>query len=295
MSEIQSTITNLELRESNTDGSEGAGLSHTAEGLFLLYCLEMAGAGEPRGGVTIVHDQSDHGGRYTDLATRLVRDDWALALPDLRGHGQSEGPRGHSWGIKEPLRDIDSVQDHLAYRLPDHPKILVGIGLGALYSLAYAQAHGDRVQGLVLVGALLEPSFPSPPKPGGLKGLFKKPAPTDEAELGWSAAALTGDGAQQSAYAADPLVHGKVTRHLAERIGAEAAQVRSAATSMSVPTLAFHGAEDSIASIATVEALARDGFELRRVEGAKHDLLHESGADGLCDQIGEWIDRTCPR
>lgn len=295
MSEILSTVTNLELRESNPDGSEGAGLSHTAEGLFLLHVLEMAGAGEPRGGVTIVHDQSDHGERYTDLAARLVRDDWALALPDLRGHGRSEGPRGHSWGIKEPVRDIDSVQDHLAYRLPDHPKVIVGIGLGGLYALAYAQTHPDRVQALVLAGALLAPRLPLPPKPGGLKGLFKKPAPTDEAELGWTAEQMTADAAQQAAWTADPNVHGKVTRHTAERIPREAEAVRAAARSMTVPTLALHGGDDPVAPVDAVRGLKRSGFDLRVMEGMRHDLFHEAGAKELCEEVAVWIDRVCPR
>ena len=295
MSEILSTVTNLELRESNPDGSEGAGLSHTAEGMFLLHCLEMAGAGEPRGGVTIVHDLSDHGERYTALAARLTEDDWAMALPDLRGHGRSEGPRGHSWGIKEPVRDIDSVQDHLAYRLPDHPKVLIGCGLGALYSLAYAQAHPDRVQALVLVGALLSPAFPAPPKPGGLKGLFKKPGPTDAADLPWSPEQITTDASAQAAWAADAQVHRKVTRHLAERIGAEAAQIRTAAAAMTIPALALHGSDDAIASVDAVRGIARDGFELRMVEGRRHDLIHEEGAEATIEAIATWIDGACPR
>ncbi|QDU66982.1 alpha/beta fold hydrolase [Engelhardtia mirabilis] len=295
MSEILSTVTNLELRESNPDGSEGAGLSHTAEGMFLLHCLEMAGAGEPRGGVTIVHDLSDHGERYRGLGARLTEDDWALALPDMRGHGRSEGPRGHSWGIKEPVRDIDSVQDHVAYRLPDHPKVIIGVGLGGLYALAYAQAHPDRVQALVLVGAMLQPTFPVAAKPGGLKGLFKKPTPIDQADLDWSPDQISSDASAQSAWTGDPLVHRKVSRHVAERVVAEAAEVRRHAASMTVPTLALHGSDDTIASVDAVRGIERAGLELRVLDGRRHDLLHEAGAKSLYDDIAHWIDGVCPR
>ena len=42
MSTTQYTTTNLELRNSNPDGSEGAGLAHSTEGLFLLHVKELA-------------------------------------------------------------------------------------------------------------------------------------------------------------------------------------------------------------------------------------------------------------
>ena len=124
MTEIEPLTTYLELRESAEDGSEGAGLSHSAEGLVLLHVLEIAAHGEPRATVTVVHGAGDHGGRYTDLASALAGQNFAVALPDLRGHGRSEGQRGHSWGWREIVRDLQSVQDHLAYRLPVAPKVL---------------------------------------------------------------------------------------------------------------------------------------------------------------------------
>src|SRR5688572_25682307 len=138
MSLPQPLATYLELRQSTPDGEEGAGLSHKGGGLVLLHVQELASHGEPRGGLTIVHDAGDHGGRYLDAARTFAAAGWAVALPDLRGHGKSEGERGHSAGIQEVLRDLDAVQDHLAYRLPIAPKALVGCGLGALYALRYA-------------------------------------------------------------------------------------------------------------------------------------------------------------
>jgi alpha-beta hydrolase superfamily lysophospholipase len=289
------TVTNLELRASNPDGTEGAGLSHTAEGLHLLHVYEIAGPGEPRGGVTIVHDLGDHGGRYIELAEDLVDDGWALALPDLRGHGRSEGPRGHSYGIAEPVRDLDAVQDHVAYRLPDHPKVLVGIGLGGLYALAYAQRHPDRLQALVLVAPLLEPQLPTPPRPSGLRGLFKKPSPLDSVALGWSAERRTGLAEARRELERDELVHDLVTRHLAERLPAEAAAVRAQAAAGGLPTLVLLGSDDPLVGAGTVRVLERPGVEVETVAGARHDLLHDAGATETAARIRRWIDRTCPR
>jgi alpha-beta hydrolase superfamily lysophospholipase len=289
MAQAQSFVTNLELRDSNPDGSEGAGLSHTAKGLFLLHVLEVAAEGEPRGGVAIVHGVGDHGGRYTQVAGFLAERGWAVALPDLRGHGNSEGERGHSWGIKEPVRDIDAVLDHLAYRLPDAPKVLVGQGLGGLYCLAYALVHPDRVAAVVAINPLLEPRFPEPKKPGGLKGLFKKLAPTDAGPLGIDPAQLSSDPAAQAAWKSDSLVHDLVSLHTAQRLPAEAQALREGLARLSVPVLLLIGEADTLSDPQQNQKLLSGKAEVKRYPGLKHDLLHERGATQIATEVAQWI------
>ncbi len=81
-------LTNLELRESTETGEQAAGLSHSSmKGMLLLAVLELAARGEPIGAATVVHDAGDTGARYKELAMRLAGAGWAVALPDLRGHG----------------------------------------------------------------------------------------------------------------------------------------------------------------------------------------------------------------
>lgn len=288
MSSQRSFVTNLELRDSNPDGTEGAGLSHSSEGMFLLHVLELAADGDPRGAVTIVHDVGEHGGRYEGLANRFADAGWAVALPDLRGHGKSEGERGHCWGLPEPVRDIDSIQDHLAYQMPDAPKALVGIGVGALYSLAFALQHPGRIGALVLLSPILKPSFEPLPKKGGLKGLFNKAKPNDPGVLGHSADKLFHDAGAQSAYQSDALVHDIVTRHTSERLPGEASACLGKVGGLNTPTLILHGADDALSAPGDSAIIA--SAETRVIEGARHGLLHESGGDQLAADIVAWVD-----
>ena len=46
--------------------------------------------------VCLVHGLGEHSGRYAHLATALTGAGYALLAFDLRGHGQSGGPRGHA-------------------------------------------------------------------------------------------------------------------------------------------------------------------------------------------------------
>lgn len=235
MSSAEPFVTYLELRESTPEGEQKGGLTHSLAGLVLLHVLELAAAGEPRGAVTVVHEAGEHGGRYLDLARKLAAAGWAVALPDLRGHGRSEGPRGHSNGVREILRDLGDVQDHLAYRQPQAPKVLLGFGLGALWALAYACEKPDSIAALLLVEPRFQPSFELPAKPGGMLKLFKKPDPQATGRLGFGAAADP----------ADPLRHDRITLRAGEQALLAAEQYVPRLSQLALPRLRQERRDDA--------------------------------------------------
>ena len=280
--------TYLELRASTPEGDEAAGLSHKAGGQVLLHVLELAAYGEPRGGVTIVHDAGDHGGRYLDAARVLARAQWAVALPDLRGHGRSEGERGHSAGLKEVLRDLDAVQEHLAYRLPIAPKALVGIGLGALYALAYALERPGQLAALALLAPRWKPAFELP-RAGGLLGRFKKPAPSQPGRIGNDPELLTADPEQQRRWREDPLVHDAISLRAASQAAEIAERYGERLGELDLPVLVLHGSRDGVADSAESRARAAGSAELRLREGALHDLLHGPDGRSVAEELRAWL------
>lgn len=289
MGTAEPLTTYLELRESGADGSEGSGLSHTSKGLVLLHVLELAAWGEPAGGITLVHDAGDHGARYLATARLFAEQHWAVALPDLRGHGRSEGLRGHSNGLREVLRDLQSVQDHLAYRLPDAPKVLMGQGLGALYALSFALEKPEQLAALVLLAPRWRPSFDVPKPSGGLMKLFKKPSPTDAGKVGNQPQLLTSSDAERHAWEGDSLVHDVITLRAAEEAVRIAERCRAAARELQVPTLLVHGDKDAVSALEDSRAFAGPRVELRVAEGMAHDLLHERGSEQLAAGVCTWL------
>ncbi|MCC7012299.1 MAG: alpha/beta fold hydrolase [Planctomycetes bacterium] len=284
--------TYLELRQSSESGAAVEGLSHKAGGLFLLHVLEIAAQGEPRAGVTLVHDAGDHGARHLDTARFLAAAHFAVALPDLRGHGKSEGERGHSAGFIEVARDLDAVQDHLAYRLPVAPKVQIGIGLGALYAASYALEKPGHVAALVLVAPRWRPRFELPANPGGLMKLFKKLSPSAAGRIGNDPACLLADARAASAWSADPLVHDVITVRAAQEAQALAARVEARLRELRLPVLIVCGTDDRYSDVELNRSLAHANIEVHAVAGARHDVLHDLGWETTLDSIAKFLERA---
>lgn len=285
-------LTNLELRESTETGEVASGLSHESmKGMVLLTVLELAARGEPKGAVTVLHDAGDAGERYKALATDLAEKGWAVALPDLRGHGRTEGERGHSNGLREVCRDVQEIQDHLAYRMPHEPKVLVGVGLGANYAAAYAVEHPGILAGLVLVAPLYEPKFQRPEAPKGLSKFFKKLTPLSPGSTGFGPDDLTSASAQATAWSASELTHDVITLRAIDEAERSAREHLTQLTKAGIPVLVIHGADDPVSSAQGTRALSGDGIETKIVEGARHHPMHDKGSAEVRREITAWIDR----
>jgi len=290
MSELESFATYLELRESDVEGDVAAGLSHTSEGLVLFHVLEVAARGEPQGIVAIVHDAGDHGGRYEELAAILAEEGWAVALPDLRGHGKTEGDRGHSAGRKEVVRDLDEVLQHLAYRLVGAPKTLIGVGRGALHALALCTDRPGLVDRMVLVAPELSPKQALPEVKKGLLGkMLGRVGPQSEGALGRSPQEMTADSDMARAWSCDELVHDIVTL----RAGDETERLAQAADTLlagaDVPVLVLLGGEDAVGAKEWPAAEEAAGVEVKIYPAGRHHLFHDVARGEVIADLCAWL------
>lgn len=301
MSRIDFNLTNLEQRASNPDGTEGEGLSHKSggiggAGMVLVQVLELAPPtamlvdGEPRGAAIIVHDIADHGRRYEALANALAQAGLIVSLPDLRGHGSSEGSRGHVPGLPEPVRDIHNVREHVAYRMPGARCVVIGIGAGALFAMAYAKAHADEVNAVVLAAPLLQPSFNMPTKSAGLLGMFKKAGPLTEGELGWTADQICIGSSEAAAWQNDPKRGSTITCRTAEVVTRAATEVIQGYKELGMQTLVLAGSDDPLSPASAAESFATQiGAEFTAVEGARHDLFRDANSNGAIERAVTWV------
>ena len=105
--------------------------------------VDGGGAGAP---VVFVHSLAGTGGHWSAQLEHLRRSRRAVAF-DLRGHGRSEAPRNGDYAINSVAGDIDAVAGALGLER----FALVGHSMGGGVALAYAGAHPERVDRLLLL------------------------------------------------------------------------------------------------------------------------------------------------
>lgn len=85
--------------------------------------------------------------------------DYRIVAIDLPGHGLTQTPDGYRATLAGNVALIDALANEIGVR----SFVLAGNSMGGAVSLGYAMAHGDRLEGLVLVDAAGWPETKSGP------------------------------------------------------------------------------------------------------------------------------------
>jgi alpha-beta hydrolase superfamily lysophospholipase len=108
--------------------------------------------GKPKALIALVHGLGEHTGRYVHVGKVMTDAGYAMAGFDLRGHGQSGGPRGHSPSLEAYMQDICQFVQWMAKRYAGTPQFIYGHSLGGLLSLTYAIQYGAGLKGVLVTG-----------------------------------------------------------------------------------------------------------------------------------------------
>lgn len=248
--------------------------------------------GNPTGVVLFCHGGAEHSGRYANLANALVLDGWAVYGLDMRGHGQSSGPRMHAERFSDWLDDFDMFRRQVLNRHVDLPVFLLGQGVGGQIALAYAIDHQEILRGLVLSAPLLEvASVPKPARP--LAKFAARVAP--QGRLGFvDLGKISKDPAVVTQHRNDPLVHhGHPTLKYSTIVNAQFAILPERARGLRLPLLIQHGTEDKISAPAGTHRLEMmSGSRDQTVfwyDGLWHEIYNEPERERPLGDLREWL------
>lgn len=250
---------------------------------------------QPRAVVLLLHGQGEHSGRYASLAADLVGQGISLYAMDHRGHGRSEGPRGHLRRFEEILQDVDRFRVTVTstFAAPV-PVFLMGHSFGGLVALRYLQTRGGAdFHGAILSSPLLGLAVRAPAWKKLLgRGLTRVlPALSFATEL--DAEHLSRDPAVASAYREDPLVHGLVTPRFYTEMVAAMARARAEGEQLRLPLLFLVAGSDRIVRGDLAVELARSlpgEVELRVYDSLYHECLNAPERDRVVRDLLAWID-----
>jgi alpha-beta hydrolase superfamily lysophospholipase len=250
----------------------------------------------PRGVVVVAHGYAEHFARYGELVRHLTDRGFAVAGMDHRGHGRSEGPRGHCGSIDELIADMRTLADMAAAWWPGVPRLLFGHSMGGLLGFVYLLRHPDTVRGAALSAPALRIPDTAPRALQVVARVLGHVAPRVGFRSKLDATLLSRDPAVGEAYVADPLVHRRGSAGLVRAINAAQAEAFAGAATLRVPLLILQGDADRIVDPSgsrDVAARLTGPHELVMLPGYYHELLNEPVAErarvlGLLDR---WFDR----
>lgn len=259
-----------------------------------VFSRQWTPQGAPRGAIALVHGLGEHSGRYERLAARFTGAGYAVWAIDLRGHGQSPGPRGDT-RFAPALEDLDALVARAGASAAGVPVFLYGHSLGALLSVLWllerpaARVAGAVISAIGLHSALREQTL----KVRAARGLGRR-LPKVRMKSGIDPETLSRDPEVVQAYRRDKLVHDIVSLGFGYDALEGADAVRAGAPRLTVPLLLIHGGEDALAYASgarELAALAPELCTLHVYDGLRHEVHNEPEQERVFADVLAWIER----
>ena len=270
--------------------SEGS-MTSTGRIALRYRAWEVANA---RSALVIVHGLGEHGGRYEQFAMSLARFGFSTYAFDLRGHGSSEGRRGHvrSFGIY--LQDLDRFRREVQGFMPAGvPLFLLGHSMGGLIALRYQEEYRTSFAGAIISAPWLATALPIPRWKVTAAAAIARLLPALPMKNGLDPEHLSHDPMVVEAYRADPLVHGIITPRLFLQASAAMGLVLQRADRLDSPLLFLIPAGDRIVdaqlSLQFARQLPGQLTTIKLYPGMYHEVLNEVDREVAERDIRDWI------
>jgi acylglycerol lipase len=264
----------------------------TEDGLQ-LYAQGWQPETEPKGMVCLVHGLGEHSGRYAHLAAFLNQAGYALLALDLRGHGKSQGPRGHTPSCEALLDDIAHFLAEATARYPDRPRFLYGHSLGGNLVIEYALRRRPQLAGVIATGTSFRLAFEPPAWKLTLGKIMYNLWPTLSMSNELDRQGLSRDPEVVRAYNEDPLVHDRVSARLAMDMLQSGLWSLEHATEFPLPLLLMHGGADRLTSAQASREFASQAGHLCTLkiwDGFYHEIHNEPEQRQVFAYLLEWLD-----
>ena len=270
-----------------------AGSIQSADGTKLAYRAWPAiGAATT---FTVVHGLGEHAGRYARFAEGMARHGMSTYALDLRGHGNSEGQRGH----------VDSWS-----QWTDDVSAFVGLVEGAVGGEVIPLGHsfgGAALLSTVLTGKLpgikrfvlsspaLKLRLKAPGWKVALAPVASKLLPRLAMDNEVDPATVSRIPEVVEAYRSDPLVHNRISSRMWTEWQNATMDIFAGAAQIKVPFLILAGTADPLVDPERSRSLhekAKSSSILHLLEGRYHEPFNDLGSDEAFQLMADWVGRT---
>lgn len=248
---------------------------------------------KPKALVCLIHGLGEHSGRYEHVAQFFCEHEISFFIIDLRGHGQSEGKKGHASNYDALLTDIEELMMYARAEYNDLPMFLYGHSLGGNLVTNFCLLKSTSE----LSGAILSsPWFTLKNEPPHWKITLAKcvskiwPGFTQANEI--NAEHLTHDLELNAKYLTDESVHDKISVKLFSDCHDHGKWALAHTERLKIPLLALHGEQDEITSKEGTLEFASQRPELITYESlaeCKHEPHNDLKKEEVLKRILKWV------
>lgn len=248
----------------------------------------------PRRTLAIVHGFAEHSGRYDHVGAWFAARDCAVHAYDQRGHGRSDGERGHVDSFSCLIDDLETFLDVVRREHPEQPLFLLGHSMGGLVTASLLADRKPDLAGAIVTGAPLALGPGASGTRLRIARALRRFAPRWKLRAGLAASELSRDPEVVKAYESDPLVFRHVSTTFAAELLDAAARASDAGMRVRTPTLLLHGEADRLCpplgSRSFHGQLRGAGHRLRLYPRLRHEILNEPEQDQVFEDVLGWIE-----
>jgi acylglycerol lipase len=249
---------------------------------------------QPKALLILIHGMGEHHGRYVHMVPFFHTMGWNVLGYDQRGHGQSEGPRGHMPHAAVLTDDLQEViHQHQAQEEQPLPILLYGHSMGACVAASFMyQAEEPSISRVFLSAPYFALAFTPPWWKLLLGKIAAWVSPGFVQPTGLDTSALAMNPYVAKMYLQDPLVHDQITagffRHITD-MGAQV--VRMASQWPDVPVHVIHGEADRLTKYEAAKQFAKENpkASFLSIPGGYHEWHQDD--EGLV-WLEKWIKPT---
>jgi lysophospholipase len=242
--------------------------------------------------LVIIHGTSEHGGRYLHAAEAAVSRGWDVLIPDLRGHGRSDGIAVHIDRFDQYLQDLDTIWQY--FELNPSRTAVLGHSFGGLVSIRFAETRASRLAALVPMSPLLGLRVKIDPLTYAIGRMMSVIAPTTRFQSKVPPEHTTRNAKALAKRASDPLLHRSVTASWFFQMKQALQDAHKDASAIVIPVLAMQAGADLIVDPLAVEPwLEKTGSSdrtLKILDEHYHELLNEEDWQETLNELLNWLD-----
>ena len=247
-----------------------------------------------KGVMIITHGMGEHSMRYTEMADFYTNEGYTVISFDIRGHGLSEGKRGHTPGFEFLMDDIERVYTQVMKDYPSLPIFLFGHSMGGNLVLNFLLRKPNSICGAIVTGAYLKLGFEPPKWKIILAKLSSSIWPTLSQPTELELDALSRNKEVIRKYENDERVHDQITSAFFINVHFAGQYVIDHANEIKTPLLVMHGMEDRLTSPKGSQEFASNSGEnvhLKIWDGLYHELHNEPEKQEIFNYEMEWMNK----